>query len=705
MVMVFPYKTSALVKYGDNQQYDEEGYRGLRHPTEAEKHKMDTWTMKRQGVISALSDCGLILMLYYARDRDEIFVKISVEDRHLRQVAEMKRHKLELKEEYLSAFAEYRDDYFGQRELNFSDRLMVSHLYKAHVDTHDEDGGEAYPRPIAIFRTSDRIQLIKYIVTAADHNCAGVDVGQMLHDGDLRAFFPLHENKKLVDMDRNWFKCFVWGSEVNKVRDYFGEQVGMYFLFLSHFIKWLILPSIAGTAIYLIGIFWGTPDNATAVMVCFGMSFWYVFFIHFWRRNEATHAVKWGTLSIGPSLEPTRPGFIGTSRINPVTGRIDRYYPWSERVFKVLTSYTVLVVSILCLSVIIGSLFILRRIFHKHGGRIWFMIINAVVVEILNQSFTYVAKVLTVRENHRSYSEHANHLLAKTIVFKFINCYISLYYIAFFKQHSYLMGMPMQCMYNARLQQNDCLKDIGWQLAIFIVVRLTLQNIIELGLPYFLMWYRNLVEGRRFQMHAGLFSNTATVMADMSSAEKQCKKEDYDLYEDMDEILILYGYSTLFIVAAPWVPMLCLVSTIVECFLDQKKLVLLYRRPVPQPAASNEPWDMAFDLFGFLAVLTNAAVIIFAGHTFDLWTHYQKIILFLTIEFTTILLRMLVAIILPAVPRRVRLLQLQQDVMVHRHLDLGGEEDDHETRASAMRTTAQPPPYIFDRDQDDDEMW
>jgi len=75
----------------------------------------------------------------------------------------MKRHKLELKEEYLAAFAEYKDDYAGQRELNYSDRIVVSHLYKAHVDTTDEDCGESYPKPSAIFRTVDRINIINYI--------------------------------------------------------------------------------------------------------------------------------------------------------------------------------------------------------------------------------------------------------------------------------------------------------------------------------------------------------------------------------------------------------------------------------------------------------------------------------------------------------------------------------------------------------------
>merc|ERR1719379_2176996 len=100
----------------------------------------------------------------------------------------------------------------------------------------------------------------------------------------------------------------------------------------------------------------------------------------------------------------------------------------------------------------------------------------------------------------------------------------------------------------------DCLNDVGMQLAVFMVVRLTLQNFVELGVPYLLMTWRNYQEGRQF--HTSLFTNPLTVMPDMSSAEKQSKKEEYDIYEDMDEILILYGYTTLFAVACPWVPFL-----------------------------------------------------------------------------------------------------------------------------------------------------
>merc|ERR1712048_1154249 len=202
-------------------------------------------------------------------------------------------------------------------------------------------------------------------------------------------------------------------------------------------------------------------------------------------------------------------------------------------------------------------LFALRHKMHENGGRLTFQFINAIAVEIMNSVFTRIAKWLTDRENHRSYSEYSNHLLAKTVVFKFVNCYISLYYIAFFKKHSNLFGVPITCV------DGDCLEDLGAQLAIFMITRLTLQNVVEIGMPYILMSWRNYQEGRQF--HTSMFTNPLTVMPDLSTAEKQSKKEDYDLYEDMDEVLILYGYTTLFVVACPWVPFLALLSSLLEC--------------------------------------------------------------------------------------------------------------------------------------------
>merc|ERR1712110_1321902 len=165
------------------------------------------------------------------------------------------------------------------------------------------------------------------------------------------------------------------------------------------------------------------------------------------------------------------------------------------------------------------------------------------------------------------------------------------------------------------------------------------------------------------------------------------------------------------------------VMNVLECFLDQKKLILLYRRPFPQPAANLEPWDTAFDIFGMIAMLTNTAVIIFVGRSFDaeavyvpppsclgqnrfpncLGPHAQRIIWFLIIEHTLIFARLGVSFLLPAVPKEVRLLMMQQRVVLHKHMNLGGDEEDQEARASAMLTGNTPAPYIWDQDDEEYE--
>lgn len=688
VIIVFPYKVSATVRWGEDAE--EEGWRGLRWPTDAERSQMETWSAKRHDAITALSDSGLVLMLFYSRDRDEIFCRVCAEEPHIRQVAEMKGHKLELKSNYFSAFAPYKNDYTGLKELHYADRRVVSHLYKAHVD------GDAYPQPGMIFRQSDRIQLAHHIITSSDHDCAGVDIGQLMHEEHVLHYFPLHENRKLIAMDKDWFRCFVWGSEIDKVRDYFGERVAFYFLFMAHFNAWLILPAVVGIVLALVDLIVGTPDNFTLIFMCTGACIWLILFMHFWRCKCARHAIRWGTLDLSPSDEPTRPEFKGVNRINPVTGRIDRYYPWSKRVGSLCLSFAAVLAASVFVIIFFSFLFWMRSI---TGDRYLFQFLTAVSVELANMMFTHVAKHLTNEENHRTQQEVASHFMWKTVLFKFACCYFPLYFLAFVKDGARFGSYELQCV------NNDCLYDVGSQLFVFMFVRLTLQNAFELGTPYFIAWYRQYTEGRQFS--APLFTNPATVMQDMSTAEKQSKMEEYDVYDDMDEILVLFGYCTLFVVAGPWVPVIALVSTVLECFLDSKKLIYLQRRPWPAPAASNEPWDTIFEIISFLGILTNSALAIFSSNFLSEWEHKHKIILFLVLEHVMILLKVFLNLVYPTIPVEVQLLRAKQDGIVHRHLDLGGEEDDSETRATAMRTAAIAAPNIFDHDdgeEDEDEL-
>lgn len=71
---------------------------------------------------------------------------------------------------------------------------------------------------------------------------------------------------------------------MREVRDYFGERIALYFLFMSHFIKWMIIPTVFGTflcvriskewndigVVEVVDLFYGTPNNVTSVLICLG---------------------------------------------------------------------------------------------------------------------------------------------------------------------------------------------------------------------------------------------------------------------------------------------------------------------------------------------------------------------------------------------------------------------------------------------------
>lgn len=696
VVMVLPYKTSPYVRYGDEQDAVS---RTLTKPKEGELTQMKAWEKKRQEILRSLVASGLHVVPFYSRDRDEVFVKLGIDVQKLREVAEQLQYRIMLKAEYLNAYADYKADYSGRKELMYKDRRILSHLYQPHLEPGEKN---QYPRPDAIFRTVDRIHLIDHVIRSKDEGCAGVDTGGLLHDGNILHYFPLHENRLMAQLEKHWFKAFVTGAHIDDVRNYFGERIALYFLFMSYFSMWLVPPALVGLPLWLLSVFEQTPDNMSSIPFCFFMCLCCTLFTPFWRRKCARAAVAWGTLDLSAKLEESRPEFYGTSRINPVTERVDKFYPWSQRIWKVLFSYTVISVTVLCLAFVVCMLFFLRHLTAGSGGRFLFQCINAIVVEILNDVFTTVARVLTDHENHRTETEYASHLLAKTVVFKFINSYISLYYIAFFKYHSTLFGSPLTCI-SGPTGEPDCLLDLAQQLGIFIVLRLTLQNAIEVGVPYLTMMYRIWKEGRQFQTSM-FHTESAIHLPDMAAAEKQAKMEQYEEFDDMDEILILFGYTTLFAVACPWVPAIVLLGVVFECFLDSKKLMSIHRRPFPNQARNNEPWDTAFDVFCWLAMATNLAVIVFASHEFDTWTHWEKILLFAGTEHLMIFVRVAIGVALPDVPREVGMLKLKQNAIVHKQMILGGDEDDHEMRQQAMLTSnIGAHVEVFDRDESDEE--
>jgi len=663
--MVFRHKTSRLVKYHDSRDRDQ--HLVLHEPTKDAEQKMKLWAQRRDAVLKRLELCGLKMFCFYSRDRDEIFCKIGADPHKLRITAARMRYKLKLKPEYFGAHAEYSHDYPGRPELNFADRRLVSHLYKTYVedDAHAED---------SIFSTVDKIKIINHIVSSKDVDCAGLNLGNLYHNGDIKEYFPLHEGQNLQDLAYRRLS-WVWmhAEHANRVRNYFGDKVALYFLFMAFYWKWLLLPAVFGIMLQFLDVFFRTPDNMTAEPFCVFISVWCVMLPHFWRRQEAKYAVVWGTLDWAPELEPCRPEHWGDDQLNPVTGQIEPYYDWRRRVWHYAFSTVVIIGCSMSLLVLILILLFARHQLKSQviGGIATFQFVLALTIEAVNALLSLISRYLTRRENHRTQSEHEMHLLTKVMCLKFMNSYFVLYYIGFFKKHSQLFGVRMNCI------RNDCFLDLQAQLAIIFVVRLTVHNFIEFGAPSVSAWYRTMSSQSKAFVHK-MSRGPRLELANMSSAEIESHKEQYRLFADFDETLITHGYATFFAVSSPWVLFATLLWVIIRMLLDMQRVTQNRKRPFPVSARSNEPWDTAFEVYGVLAALTNMALLVFTSEHYHDWKLYHKIMLFLFLAHTLFLTRLAVEVLFPDIPRSVEMMNFKQTLAAHRCLHNVKLENNHE---------------------------
>ena len=268
------------------------------------------------------------------------------------------------------------------------------------------------PQTRSIFRGVDRLKLIYSIMTARkmDGGC-GLDVYRLTSKGALLSFFPLHDRAELLNLQERWLKyCQLpWHQPIEEVKDYFGEKIGLYFLWLAHYTSWLLVAGIVGFLSWINVAVKGNDPNAE-IMPYFAtfMAFWATLFLESWKRKESTHAMKWGTTGF-ESEEQDRPQFEGTLTPSPVTGKPHLYFSRTEKAQRVSHSTAVILTFIALVIAVVGSIFYMKLVLSRikaltisgtQLGGIIAALANAIQIQVMNIIYGGVAIRLTDYENH-----------------------------------------------------------------------------------------------------------------------------------------------------------------------------------------------------------------------------------------------------------------------------------------------------------------
>ena len=494
-----------------------------------------------------------------------------------------------------------------------------------------------------------------------------------LHDGPLKnSKAAVSQSMQMRPMReqlfRQWalLRTFHLNQPIRAIRAYFGEKIAFYFAWAGFYTEALKLPAIFGIATMGYGLYLYANttedatdvcknnqtmcpvcetcepyklstacdmyrvslifDNATTIAFSIFMAVWSTIFVDTWKRRQARLAFEWDVRDFHLS-EPHRADFRGTQvRTDPVTDKKVTYYPKKSRLWRYAVSIMTLlsmvaVVLMAVVGVIVYRLALNRALTSNSvdasgiGQAQNFIVpltaavINLAVILVLDVVYSRLAVVLTDWENHETQSKYETHMAWKMFLFQFVNSYSSLFYIAFFKGRfsRSQSGTVDAQLFGYKLDAcpaYGCFLDLSIQLAVIQGGRLLANNLKEFVVPIFKTWWRSRHVNRR------------AVKNNVTPWDKQLMLEKVGadaMFKEYLELVVQYGFATLFAPAFPLSPLATYLNNVLEIRIDASKLIRTKQRPPALRARSIGIWGGVISVISLLSVAINGLNIAFSS--------------------------------------------------------------------------------------------
>ncbi|XP_045681469.1 anoctamin-5 isoform X2 [Phyllostomus hastatus] len=205
-----------------------------------------------------------------------------------------------------------------------------------------------------------------------------------LHDGQYwRPSEPPNPVNERYILFQNWarFSYFYKEQPLDLIRNYYGEKIGMYFVFLGFYTEMLFLAAVVGLACFIYGLlsmhtntssseicdptiggqiimcplcdstcdYWRLNstclaskvshlfDNESTVFFAIFMGIWVTLFLEFWKQRQARLEYEWDLVDFEEEqqqlqLRPEFEAMCKHKKMNPVTKELEPYMPLYSRI-------------------------------------------------------------------------------------------------------------------------------------------------------------------------------------------------------------------------------------------------------------------------------------------------------------------------------------------------------------------------------------
>jgi Calcium-activated chloride channel len=379
----------------------------------------------RCNILARLCSAGFAFSQIYVPSEESIFLRFGLSNKALQAKAEKMGMELGLRDEHGGGF------------IKFTKSAAASFKNSSRPSL---EAGSPY------FCPSDRILIILATLQSKEAWGCDLNIERLVFKGKIMQAFAVHSPPEQQQLVRD----VVWGRKftppIDKMKEYLGARVTLYFCFLSFYAHYLVGIAALSIPVY---VMYRVLRNyfALAVLRCvFGLALvlWTTLFLEQWKRRNADVNIQFGLNDYHEDTsDDTRPQFRGETRVgfycrggfvslddlvsstgvdveNGGSGGLNRGVPldelpknpWHDP--REARNAVIVSFAVTCLCVSVVATFIFLILFFRSDIVAYFStripvlanampgILNAIVIAVSDPIWQAVSVALTRRENHRT---------------------------------------------------------------------------------------------------------------------------------------------------------------------------------------------------------------------------------------------------------------------------------------------------------------
>ncbi|KAL9073676.1 MAG: hypothetical protein Q9161_002714 [Pseudevernia consocians] len=480
---------------------------------------------------------------------------------------------------------------------------------------------------------AERYRIVHHLITGPKEEGNAAIIPTHGQWKNVESIFPLHDHTFNKEWIKKWATVtFLKVEDLDEIRNRFGEKIAYYFAFTQSYFAFLIFPAAFGLSSW---VMLGHFSSIYAVVNCL----WSVVFIEYWKRQEVDLGVRWGVKGVS-AIQEKRREFQHEKEINdPITGETVQVFPATKRLCRQLLQLPFAVLASLALGLIIATCFgieiFLSEVYNGPFKSILVFIptlLLTALVPTITTILTQIATRLNDYENWETTDAYDSAMTQKIFILNFITSYLPVFLTAFVYVPFGSLIVPYLDIFQltarpfAENEKQLATPKAGFtinparlrkQVIYFAVTAQIVNFAMETIVPYLKRQgfhkYKEIKTERASKKGAAAPNVAANDLPEeaefLARVRNEAELDVYDVSTDLREMVVQYGYLTLFSVVWPVTAVSFIINNWVELRSDAVKICVEMQRPTPHRADSIGPWLDSLGFLTWLGSISTAALV------------------------------------------------------------------------------------------------